>query len=121
MKVKATTSFAGADISMFLGEVRDIHEDVAAPLLECGYLTAVEGAAPEEEKEPAGENHAPEEEKEVTGHLDVAELKKMKRADLDALATDMGIEDPKVYKTIGELAEAVAAIEVKAPTEGSED
>lgn len=41
MKVKATISFAGADVSMFPGEVRDIPEDAAAPLLECGYVEAV--------------------------------------------------------------------------------
>ena len=41
MKVKATTSFAG-EICMAAGEVRDVPEDVAAPLLKCGYLEAVE-------------------------------------------------------------------------------
>lgn len=41
MKVKATTNFAGA-VCMAVGEVRDVPEDVAAPLLKCGYLEAVE-------------------------------------------------------------------------------
>lgn len=36
MKVKATTSFAG-EICMAKGDVRDVPESVAAPLLECGY------------------------------------------------------------------------------------
>ena len=42
MKVKATTSFAG-EICMSEGEVRDVPESVAAPLLECGYLEAEDG------------------------------------------------------------------------------
>lgn len=41
MKVKAVISFAGAEISMFQGEVRDVHKDAAAPLLKCGYLETV--------------------------------------------------------------------------------
>lgn len=44
MKVKATTSFAG-EICMAAGEVRDVPERIAAPLLKCGYLEAVEPAA----------------------------------------------------------------------------
>ena len=97
MKVKAKVSFAG-EISMFPGEVRDITEDVAAPLLECGYLAALDEA-------PTAES------------LDVRDLKKMKRADLEALAADMGIEDPSAYKTIADLAAAVAAIGAAAESE----
>ena len=41
MKVKATTSFAG-EICMAKGDVRDVPENVAAPLLECGYLEVLE-------------------------------------------------------------------------------
>lgn len=41
MKVKATTSFAG-EICMAKGDVRDVPESVAAPLLECGYLEVLE-------------------------------------------------------------------------------
>lgn len=41
MKVKATTSFAG-EICMAKGDVRDVPESVAAPLLGCGYLEALE-------------------------------------------------------------------------------
>lgn len=41
MKVKATTNFAG-EICMARGDVRDVPESVAAPLLECGYLEALE-------------------------------------------------------------------------------
>lgn len=44
MKVKATTSFAG-EICMAAGEVRDVPERIAAPLLKCGYLEAAEPAA----------------------------------------------------------------------------
>ena len=102
MKVKAKVSFAG-EISMFPGEVCDIPSDVAAPLLECGYLAALE------EDAAAGDP--------TVGYLDVHDLKKMKRADLDALAVDMGIEDPSAYKTIADLANAVASIEVTAESE----
>lgn len=100
MKVKATTSFAGAEISMFHGEVCDVPDDIAAPLLECGYLEAVEagGAAP-------GSN-----DKETSGQLTLEQLKKMKRADLNALAAEKGIEDPDSFKNVGELAEAIAKL-----------
>lgn len=100
MKVKATTSFAGAEISMFHGEVCDVPDDIAAPLLECGYLEAVEagGAAP-------GSN-----DKETSGQLTLEQLKKMKRADLNALAAEKGIEDPESFKNVGELAEAIAKL-----------
>ena len=53
VKVKAVIGFAGA-VSMAAGEVRDIPEDVAAPLLKCGYLEAVE-ATPA----PANEGNTP--------------------------------------------------------------
>ena len=97
MKVKAKVSFAG-EVSMFPGEVRDIPEDAAAPLLECGYLAALDEA-------PTAES------------LDVRDLKKMKRADLEALAADMGIEDPSAYKTVADLAAAVADIGAAAESE----
>lgn len=48
MKVKATTNFAG-EVCMATGEVRDVPENIAAPLLKCGYL---ELAEPEEAAEP---------------------------------------------------------------------
>ena len=48
MKVKATTNFAG-EVCMATGEVRDIPENIAAPLLKCGYL---ELAEPEKAEEP---------------------------------------------------------------------
>lgn len=48
MKVRATVSFAGK-VSMAAGEARDIPEEVAAPLLRCGYLVPAE---PKEEKQP---------------------------------------------------------------------
>ena len=109
MKVKATTSFAGAEISMFHGEVCDVPDDIAAPLLECGYLEAVEagGAAP-------GSN-----DKETSGQLTLEQLKKMKRADLNALAAEKGIEDPESFKNVGELAEAIAK-PMEEPAGGSE-
>lgn len=46
MKVTANTSFAGAELSMFQGETRDVPEGVAAPLLKCGYLKTVESEKP---------------------------------------------------------------------------
>ena len=51
MKVKATTNFAGK-ICMAAGEVRDVPEDVAAPLLKCGYLEAVETPDQTPDQEP---------------------------------------------------------------------
>ena len=50
MKVKATTNFAG-EICMARGDVRDVPESVAAPLLECGYLEALEPAQTSEQKD----------------------------------------------------------------------
>lgn len=44
MKVTANLSFAGAELAMFQGEVRDVPEYVADPLLKCGYLAVVEPA-----------------------------------------------------------------------------
>lgn len=110
MKVKATTSFAGAEISMFHGEVCDVPDDIAAPLLECGYLEAVEagGADP-------GSN-----DKETSGQLTLEQLKKMKRADLNALAAEKGIEAPESFKNVGELAEAIAKL-MEEPAGGSEE
>lgn len=55
MKVKATTSFAG-EICMATGEVRDVPEGVAAPLLKCGYLEPVEA--------PTAPDHEPDETKD---------------------------------------------------------
>lgn len=54
MKVKATTSFAG-EICMATGEVRDVPENIAAPLLKCGYLEPVDpekAEAPEKAEDP---------------------------------------------------------------------
>lgn len=45
MKVIANLSFAGAELAMFRGEVRDVPEYIADPLLKCGYLAVVEPAA----------------------------------------------------------------------------
>ena len=54
MKVKATTNFAG-EICMATGEVRDVPESVAEPLLKCGYLEAVETPSETPDQEPAQE------------------------------------------------------------------
>ena len=43
MKVRATAAFAGA-ITMAVNEERDVPEDVAAPLLKCGYVVKAEKA-----------------------------------------------------------------------------
>lgn len=109
MKVKATTSFAGAEISMFRGEVRDVPDDIAAPLLECGYVEAVEagGAAPGSD------------DKDTSSQLTLEQLKKMKRADLNAMAAEKGIENPESFKNVGELAEAIAKL-MEEPAGGSE-
>lgn len=42
---RAAVSFAG-QVSMAAGEVREIPEDLAAPLLRCGYLKEAEGEKP---------------------------------------------------------------------------
>ena len=109
MKVKATTSFAGAEISMFHDEVCDVPDDIAAPLLECGYLEPVEagGAAPGSD------------DNETSGQLTLEQLKKMKRADLNAMAAEKGIENPDSFKNVGELAEAIAKL-MEEPAGGSE-
>lgn len=44
MKVKATTNFAG-EICMAAGDIRDVPEYIADPLLKCGYLAVVEPTA----------------------------------------------------------------------------
>ena len=111
MKVKATTSFAGAEISMFHGEVCDVTDDIAAPLLECGYLEAVEAG---------GASHGSND-KENSGQLTLEQLKKMKRADLNAMAAEKGIEAPESFKNVGELAEAIAKLMEEKPAGGSEE
>ncbi len=69
MKVKATTSFAG-EICMATGEVRDVPEGVAAPLLKCGYLEPVEALTepdhePDETKDQESEEPAEQESEKV--------------------------------------------------------
>ena len=44
MKVKATTSFAGAEISMFHGEVCDVPDDIAAHIFIPFFTTKKEGS-----------------------------------------------------------------------------
>ena len=67
MRVKATTSFAG-EICMAKGDVRDVPESIAAPLLDCGYLEAMEP----EQTEPEAEQD--------TAQAEEPEMKKAKRA-----------------------------------------
>ena len=50
MKAKAIVNFAG-EICMAVGEVRDIKEDVAAPLLKCGYLELMQNPDQEQASE----------------------------------------------------------------------
>lgn len=94
---------------MFHGEVRDVPDDIAAPLLECGYLEPVE----------AGGAVSGSDDKDTSGQLTLEQLKKMKRADLNALAAEKGIEAPESFKNVGELAEAIAKL-MEAPAGGSE-
>ena len=65
MKVKATASFAG-EICMAAGEVRDVPESVAAPLLKCGYLETVEAPAEPDQKPEETPDQEPEQESEGT-------------------------------------------------------
>ncbi|WP_417054660.1 hypothetical protein [Dysosmobacter sp.] len=72
MKVKATTSFAG-EICMAKGDVRDVPESVAAPLLECGYLEVLEPV------QTSGQTDEQNSETETT-QASETETKKTKRA-----------------------------------------
>lgn len=56
MKYKATVSFAG-EITMGRGEVRDVSDDIAAPLVADGYL--------EPEKEAGGQADLPDRQEEL--------------------------------------------------------
>ena len=56
MKYKATVSFAG-EITMGRGEVRDVSDDIAAPLVADGYL--------EPEGEAGGQTDPPDRQKEL--------------------------------------------------------
>lgn len=56
MKYKATVSFAG-EITMGRGEVRDVSDDIAAPLVADGYL--------EPEGEASGQAAPPDRQKEL--------------------------------------------------------
>lgn len=88
MKVKATTSFAG-EICMAKGDVRDVPESVAAPLLECGYLEALEPVQTSEQKDEQDsetettqepETEATQESETETTQKPETETKKTKRA-----------------------------------------
>lgn len=59
MNYKATISFAG-QVCMAAGEMRDLPDEIATPLLRCGYLTPVaekseKGKDPAEGKDQAGQ------------------------------------------------------------------
>ena len=88
MKVKATTNFAG-EICMARGDVRDVPESVAAPLLECGYLEALEPVQTSEQKDEQdseteatqeSETEATQESETETTQKPETETKKTKRA-----------------------------------------
>lgn len=82
MKVTANLSFAGAELSMFRGEARDVPERIAAPLLKCGYLEAAEPAA--------------------------ADSSEMTKSELIQKAESMGVEVKSSW-TKAEIAAAIAA------------
>ena len=80
MKVKATTNFAG-EICMARGDVRDVPESVAAPLLECGYLEALEPVQTSEQKdEQDSETETTQDSETETTQEPETETKKTKRA-----------------------------------------
>lgn len=56
----------------------------------------------------------------LTGHLDVADLEKWKKADLEKLAADMGVDISKA-KNNAERAAILAAVEVQAPANDHEN
>lgn len=47
---RATVSFAG-EVSMYAGEVREVEEIKAAPLIECGYLEPVKNTTTAKRKD----------------------------------------------------------------------
>lgn len=72
--------------------------------------------APEEaENSEGGGTHAM-----LTGHLDAADLEKWKKADLEKLAADMGVDISKA-KNNTERAAILAAVEVKTPANDPEN
>ena len=88
MKVKATTSFAG-EICMAKGDVRDVPETVAAPLLECGYLEVLEPVQTSEQTDEqnsetettqASETETTQASETETTQASETETKKTKRA-----------------------------------------
>lgn len=56
----------------------------------------------------------------LTGHLDAADLEKWKKADLEKLAADMGVDISKA-KSNAERAAILAAVEVQAPANDPEN
>ena len=88
MKVNATTSFAG-EICMAKGDVRDVPENVAAPLLECGYLEVLEPVQTSEQTDEqnsetettqASETETTQASETETTQASETETKKTKRA-----------------------------------------
>lgn len=66
MKVKATVSFAGT-VTMAVNEVRDLPNEVATPLLSCGYLIPADDEtddAPAPERKPRAKKSAKKNEEE---------------------------------------------------------
>lgn len=82
-KVKAIVSFAGADLSMYPGEEREIDDKLAASLSEAGHVEilpeeenhSTSEEAPEKEEEPSTSEEAPKKEAKKN------EGKRTKRAD----------------------------------------
>lgn len=70
-----------------------------------------------EEAENGGDGEPPA---MLTGHLDAADLEKWKKADLEKLAADMGVDISKA-KNNTERAAILAAVEVQAPANDPEN
>lgn len=99
-------------------------EEQIRALSQKGQETPQDGADGQDGQEPAGEEKggqegtvdAPEGEM-FTGHLDAEDLAKWKKADLEKLAQDMGV-DISTAKNNAERAAILAAVEVQAPVDG---
>ena len=112
-----TGAFVGAE------NLAEQIKNLAAAPAEKGEEKPQEGQDGQEGQEPAGtektaqagsqEGAAPE---MLTGHLDAAQLERMTKADLIALAEKMGV-DISTAKNNAERAAKIAAVEVQAPAD----
>ena len=82
-----------------------------------GGNTDQNGQETPERAESGGDSETPA---MLTGHLDVADLEKWKKADLEKLAADMGV-DISAAKNNAERAAILAAVEVQAPANDPEN